>query len=197
MLVYMFSLLWSVPLGEFTPFSIRGHLCHCTNLLFHSLLRQVYSGLENLVHFIWPQFMACRVTLFSQTVKLLTFAFKCLIHLQQRFVCLRAKSLQSCLTQSDPVDCSPPGSSVHRILQAGILEWVSLPSSSGSSRPGDQTHVSLSLLHLQAGFLPLVSTGWGRNSVSLLSKDQTVFSAPSVPTSVRFSFCVEKFKELP
>ena len=32
-------------------------------------------------------------------------------------------------TLSDPMDCSPPGSSVHRILQARILEWVAMPSS--------------------------------------------------------------------
>ena len=37
---------------------------------------------------------------------------------------------QSCLTLCDPMECSPPGSSVHGILQAGILEWVALPSSS-------------------------------------------------------------------
>ena len=35
-----------------------------------------------------------------------------------------AKSLQSCLTLCNPMDGSPPGSSVHRILQARILEWV-------------------------------------------------------------------------
>ena len=35
-----------------------------------------------------------------------------------------AESLQSCLTLCDPVDSSPPGSSVHGILQARILEWV-------------------------------------------------------------------------
>ena len=34
---------------------------------------------------------------------------------------------------SDPMDCSPPGSSVHEILQAGILEWVAMPSYRGSS----------------------------------------------------------------
>ena len=34
-----------------------------------------------------------------------------------------AKSLQSCLTLSDPMDCSPPGSSVHGIFQARVLEW--------------------------------------------------------------------------
>jgi len=37
------------------------------------------------------------------------------------------------------VDCSPPGSSVHGILQARILEWVAMPSSRGSSHPRDQT----------------------------------------------------------
>ena len=42
----------------------------------------------------------------------------------------------------DPVDCSPPGSSVHGILQARILEWVAMPSSRGSSPPRDRTHVS-------------------------------------------------------
>ena len=42
---------------------------------------------------------------------------------------MHAKSLQSCLTLCDPMDCNPPGSSVHGILQAGILEWVAMPSS--------------------------------------------------------------------
>ena len=42
----------------------------------------------------------------------------------------------------DPVDRSPPGSSVHGILQAKILEWVVIPFSRGSSRPGGQTWVS-------------------------------------------------------
>ena len=35
---------------------------------------------------------------------------------------------QSCLTPSDPVDCSPPGSSAHGIFQARVLEWLQLPS---------------------------------------------------------------------
>jgi len=37
-----------------------------------------------------------------------------------------AKSRQSCPTLSDPMDCSPPGSSIHGILQARILEWVAI-----------------------------------------------------------------------
>ena len=56
--------------------------------------------------------------------------------------CVHAKPLLSCLTLCDPVDCSPPGVSVHGILQARILEWVAMPSSRGSSRPRDQTCVS-------------------------------------------------------
>ena len=40
---------------------------------------------------------------------------------------------QSCLTLCDPMDCSLPGSSVHGILQARILEWVAIPFSRGSS----------------------------------------------------------------
>ena len=39
-----------------------------------------------------------------------------------------AKLLQSCLTPCDPMDSSPTGCSVHRILQARILEWVAIPS---------------------------------------------------------------------
>ena len=56
--------------------------------------------------------------------------------------CMHAKSLQLCPTLWDPIDCSPPGSSVHGILQARILEWVTMPFSRGPSRHRDQTHVS-------------------------------------------------------
>ena len=45
----------------------------------------------------------------------------------------------SCVRLCDPVDCSPPGSSVCGILQERILEWVAMPSSRGSSQPRDQT----------------------------------------------------------
>ena len=54
-------------------------------------------------------------------------------------VCVHAKIRPLCLTLCDPVDCSPPGSSVHGILQSRILEWVVMPSSRRSSRPRDQT----------------------------------------------------------
>ena len=50
--------------------------------------------------------------------------------------------LQLCPTLADPMDCSPPGSSVHRTLQARVLEWVAVPFSRGFFRPRDRTHVS-------------------------------------------------------
>ena len=49
---------------------------------------------------------------------------------------------QSCATLCDPVDCSLPGSSLHGILQARILEWIAISFSRGSSRLRDQTQVS-------------------------------------------------------
>ena len=55
---------------------------------------------------------------------------------------LHAKLLQSCLTLCNRIDYSPPGSSVHGILQARILEWVAISFSRGSSQSRDSTHVS-------------------------------------------------------
>ena len=49
---------------------------------------------------------------------------------------------QSCLTVCNPMDCSLPGFSVHGILQARILEWVTISFSRGSSQPRDRTQVS-------------------------------------------------------
>ena len=54
-------------------------------------------------------------------------------------VCVCANSLQSCPALCNSKDCSPQGSSVHGILQAKILEWVTMFSSSGSFWPGDRT----------------------------------------------------------
>ena len=52
---------------------------------------------------------------------------------------------QSYLTLYEPMDCSLPGFSVHRILQARILEWIAIPFSRGFSQPRDQTLVSPAL----------------------------------------------------
>ena len=49
---------------------------------------------------------------------------------------------QSYPTLCNPMDCSPPGSSIHRTLQARKLEWIAIPFSKGSLWPRDQTQVS-------------------------------------------------------
>ena len=65
--------------------------------------------------------------------------------------CLVAKS---CLTLCDPMDCSPPGSSVHEISQARILECIAISFSRGSSIFPIRA-LNLRLLHWQADSLPL------------------------------------------
>ena len=50
--------------------------------------------------------------------------------------------VKSCLSLCNPLDCSPPGSSVHGFFQARILQWVAISFSKGSSWPRDQTCVS-------------------------------------------------------
>ena len=52
--------------------------------------------------------------------------------------------VQSRLILCNPMDCSLPGSSVHEIFQARILEWVAISYSRRSSRPRDWTHISRS-----------------------------------------------------
>ena len=58
---------------------------------------------------------------------------------------MHAQSLQSCLTLRAHMDCRLPGSSVHGILQARILDRVAMPSSRGSSNPGIESPVSPAL----------------------------------------------------
>ena len=57
------------------------------------------------------------------------------------FKIVKVSVTQSCPTLCNPMDYSPPGSSVHEILQTRILEWVSIPFSRGSSQHGDWNQV--------------------------------------------------------
>ena len=76
--------------------------------------------------------------------------------------------VQSCLTLCDPVACNPPGSSVHEILQARLLEWVAMSSSKGSSRPRDCTQSPALQAHLShqvsPGILEWVAYPFSRGS---------------------------------
>ena len=66
---------------------------------------------------------------------------------------------QLCLTLFDPRDCSPPGSSVHGIFQASLLEWVAILYSSGSFQPRDPTWVSCVSCNGRWIFLPWAPPG--------------------------------------
>ena len=77
-----------------------------------------------------------------------------LIFLVKPFVNCCPLIAKSCSTLCDPLDCSPPGSSVHGISQARVLERGTIASSRGSSQPRDRTHTYASPA-LQADALPL------------------------------------------
>ena len=64
---------------------------------------------------------------------------------------------KSCLSLWDPMDCSPPGFSVHGILQARILEWVAMPSSRHLPDPGIEP-ASLKSAALAGGFFTISAT---------------------------------------
>ena len=80
-----------------------------------------------------------------------------------------------CPTLCNPMDYSLPGSSVHGILQARMLEWVAISLSRGSSWPGDWTHISC----LAAGFFTTEPSG---NLTPPLST-HNCFPAPNSPLS--------------
>ena len=68
-------------------------------------------------------------------------SFRCVCVCVCVYMCVRSVA-QSCPTLCDPMDCSPPGSSVHGIFQARILEWVATSFFRESSQTRNQTHVS-------------------------------------------------------
>ena len=74
--------------------------------------------------------------------------------------------LPLCLTLCNPMDCGLPGSTIHGILQARILEWVARPFSRGSSQPRNGTQVS----HIAGRFFTI----WGTRE-ALLGTSQTIF----------------------
>ena len=80
-------------------------------------------------------------------------------------ICICVLVAQSCPTLCDPMDCSPPGSSVHRIFQTRILEWVAISSSRGSSQSRDWESAAL-----QADSLP--SEPPGKLIIQMLHKTQ-------------------------
>ena len=93
---------------------------------------------------------------------------KLTLHQMSTAAAAAAKSLHWCLILYDLMDCSLPGSSVHGILQARILEWVAISFSRGSSWPRDWT---LKWAHLIAFLLP-----WQELQLSLADNSESSIS---------------------
>ena len=122
-------------------------------MIFYKHLTKYYATMKSIKNVFLSMclFVCLLIYLFMQLLSL------CLsIFLPGR---MSAKTLQSSPTLCDPVDCSPPGSSVRGILQARILEWIAMLSSRGSSRPKDGIRASLCLLHWKQGSLLLLPPG--------------------------------------
>ena len=97
------------------------------------------------------------------------------------WACVHMQSLQSCLTLCNPVDCCLPGSSVHGISQARILEWVAMPSSRGSSWSSGQTHISCGSC-IAGGFLYCWATVEAQLALLYLFFNTWCFSGKSPPS---------------
>ena len=118
-----------------------------TALMLHSL-RYLGAGLRELM-VLFFLFLALdyslglfnRRFLGEQKISSLpVFLWHCLIHLPSNL--LWNEVAQSCPTLCDPMDCSLPGSSIHGIFRARVLEWVASSFSRRSSWPRDWTWVS-------------------------------------------------------
>ena len=82
---------------------------------------------------------------------------------------------QLCLILCDPTDCSPPGSSLLGILQARILEWVTIPFSRGSSWPRNWTQVSCI-----AGWFSTLWATWEALFLRVVSILRSVYNVPDI-----------------
>ena len=76
-----------------------------------------------------------------------------------------------------PVDCSPPGSSVHGIFHSRILQWVAIPSSREASRPRDRTSVSCTVGRFFTAELP----GKPKHPETCLTVTSPVLAEESMP----------------
>ena len=104
-----------------------------------------------LAHFPVPSMQALTCLSIQQTIPEISVSMthslqvrkrSTLLAVVSRFPKVKVLVAQLCPTLCDPMDCSLPGSSVHGIFQARILEWVAIPFSRRSSQPRNQTQVS-------------------------------------------------------
>ena len=126
----------------------QGLNCLCVCLLSHFNHVRLFSALWTIAH-------QAPVHGFSRQEQLIfpeqgsNPCLSCLLHwqvgplplvsLRSPFISVKVLVCQSCLTLCSPMDCGPPVSSAHGILQARTLDWVAMPFSRGSSQPRGQT----------------------------------------------------------
>ena len=134
----MVILIWLLLLGKIFPWDL--YTLYICLILWH--LRGAIKWNTSMTQFIAFNYFG------SRTLKIHVMFFLCgglkseLCVCVCVFLCLCLLVAQSCLTLCNPIYCSPPGSSLHGILQAKTLELVVIPFSSESSWPRGQTWVS-------------------------------------------------------
>ena len=84
----------------------------------------------------------CLLRSLPQEWEMCSLFISCLIRTQLLFAPCCCSVAQLCPTLSNPINCGLPGSSIHRILQAGVVEWGAIAFSRGSSQPRDWTRIS-------------------------------------------------------
>ena len=108
--------------------------------------RANWSSLHMCMHiYMYVLYFIFSIVFYHKILSIVLFAIQ--------YVCSVA---HSCPTLCNPMDCSPPGSSVHWILQVRILEWVAMPSSRVSSQPRGWTQVS----HIAGGFFTIWASSY-------------------------------------
>ena len=107
---------------------------------------------------------------------------------------MRSEVAQSCLTLCNPMDCSPPGSSVHGIFQARTLEWVAISFSRRSSRPRDWTRISC-VSCIGRKILYHWATWEAHNNMDRFCKHYTEENKPDTKSTCSFGPIYIKFSE--
>ena len=129
------SLCWEGPLekGMTYPYSKTSY-----NVSISRMGNLASKRLYNVAGTYFPTFPPSTLILIPQPLHLVFF---CQTNYSTKSES-ESEVAQSCPTLCDPMDCTLPGSSIHGIFQARILEWVAISFSRGCSRPRDQTQVS-------------------------------------------------------
>ena len=138
-LIVMTSLVAEYRLSGTRASVVVAHGLRCSaacGILIRDRARVSCIGRRILYH--WATREALRFTFNWRIIALQCCVGFCHITPMCSTLCMHVHSLQACPTLCDPIDCSPPGPSVHGVL----LEWVVMSCSRGSSRPRDRTQVS-------------------------------------------------------